>query len=65
MKPTDLTLNEQMRITAHEIVKRKGLLDITDEDAANLKAGRDGVISDLDTIVDHFYGILVEIDEVP
>ncbi|HAS89054.1 MAG TPA: GGDEF domain-containing protein [Desulfovibrio sp.] len=65
MKPTDLTLNEQMRITAHEIVKRKGLLDITDEDAANLKAGREGVIFDLDTIVDHFYGILVEIDEVP
>ncbi|WP_034602743.1 GGDEF domain-containing protein [Maridesulfovibrio frigidus] len=64
MKPTDLTLNEQLRITSHEIAKRKGLLDISDEDAKILLDTKPIIISDLDTIVEDFYDILVEVEGV-
>ncbi len=64
MKPTDLTLNEQLRITAHEILKRKGLLDITQDDAAVMLEAKPLITSDLDSIVEAFYGVLVELEGV-
>lgn len=64
MKPTDLTLNEQMRLTNFEIDKRKGLLSISDEEAQVLKDAKAIVVDDLDAIVESFYGQLVEIEGV-
>jgi len=64
MKPTDLTLNEQLRITAHEILKRKDLLSITDQDAGVLREAKPLITSEMDTIVETFYSILVDLEGV-
>lgn len=64
MKPTDLTLDEQLRITAHEIVKRKDLLSISDADAGVLREAKPLITSELDTIVENFYATLVDLEGV-
>ncbi|CCH49039.1 diguanylate cyclase domain-containing protein [Pseudodesulfovibrio piezophilus] len=64
MKPTDLTLNEQLRITDHEIIKRKGLLFITEEDAKILLAIKPLVANNLVDIVEKFYDKLVGLEGV-
>lgn len=65
MKPTDMTLNEQLRITAREIIKRKGLLSISDDDAKTLKEAKPIIVGDLDAIVGTFYDTLVDLEGVP
>lgn len=64
MKPTDMTLNEQLRITAHEIVKRKGLLAIADVDAGVMLEAKPQITEKLDEIVEIFYGKLVDLEGV-
>lgn len=64
MKPTDFTLDEQLRITAHEIIRRKKTLDITDEDIQTLLEAKPIIISELNEIVESFYAELLEIEEV-
>lgn len=64
MKPTDQTLNEQLRITAHEISKRKRLLEITEDEAASLREAKPLITSDLDDIVESFYSRLVDMEGV-
>lgn len=65
MKPTDFTLNEQLRITPHEIIRRKKNLDITDEDIQTLLETKPIILSDLEEIVKNFYEELVEVEGVP
>lgn len=65
MKPTDLTLNEQMRLTSFEIDKRKELLAISADDVKVLLEAKSVIVDDLDTIVEAFYKQLVNIDAVP
>lgn len=64
MKPTDLTLDEQLRITAHEIIRRKKIFHISDEDIQNLLEVKPVILSELDDIVTNFYTKLVEVEGV-
>lgn len=64
MKPTDMTLNEQLRITAHEIVKRKELLGLAEGDAGLLLEAKPLITEKLDEIVETFYGQLVDLEGV-
>lgn len=61
MKPTDMTLNEQLRISGHEVEKRKSLLGITDRDIAVLREAKSFITADLDSIVETFYAEVVEL----
>lgn len=65
MKPTDLTLNEQMRITAHEIVKRKKLFNISEEDMQRLIEIKPIILAETEEIANTFYAQLVEVEGVP
>ncbi len=64
MKPTDQTLNEQLRITEREIESRKKLLGIDPGGEALLREVKPLVVADLDGIVESFYETLVELDGV-
>ncbi|WP_290924979.1 GGDEF domain-containing protein [Halodesulfovibrio sp.] len=64
MKPTDFTLDEQMRITAHEIVKRKSLFHISEEDMLTLLEIKPVILADIEDIVNSFYAELVEVEGV-
>lgn len=64
MKPTDLTLDEQLRITAHEIAWRKKIFNISEEDIETLLEVKPIILSDLENIVTTFYTKLVEIEGV-
>ena len=64
MKPTDLTLDEQLRITAHEIIRRKKLFQITEKDIQTLLEVKPIILTELDDIVTTFYTKLVEVEGV-
>lgn len=64
MQPTDLTLNEQLRITAHEIAWRKKIFHISEKDIETLLEVKPIILSDLEDIVTTFYTKLVEIEGV-
>lgn len=64
MKQTELTLLEQMRITAFEVEHRKALLGFTEADADCLTKMRTAVRGVIDDVVDEFYRRQTEIDEI-
>ncbi|SIO19192.1 GGDEF domain-containing protein [Halodesulfovibrio marinisediminis] len=65
MRPTDFTLNEQLRITTHEISRRKHLLDLTDDEIKTLNEAKPIILSDLENITNLFYKELVEMEGAP
>lgn len=63
MKPTDMTLSEQLRITSHEIVRRKDYMDILPSDEKILLEAKPLIAQDVDVIVEEFYVSLLRFDE--
>ncbi|UZP67066.1 GGDEF domain-containing protein [Desulfovibrio mangrovi] len=63
-RPTDLTLNEQLRITSVEIQRRKELMGITEEDEKLLHELRPAIARDVVEIVSEYYEFLVDFYEV-
>lgn len=61
---TDLTLLEQMRITAFDIEHRKALLGFTAHDAESLAKLRPAIREALPAIVREFYEQQVQVDEI-
>jgi len=64
MNRTDLTLLEQMRISEIDIIRRKELLGLTEEDVQNLVSVKSLIEDKIDDIVLEFYGIQTSIDEI-
>ncbi len=63
MKPTDLTLLEQLKITDREIERRLAHMNITSKEKALVQGFRSHIAGQVDHIVDQFYGKMIEIDE--
>ncbi|SHJ12785.1 GGDEF domain-containing protein [Halodesulfovibrio aestuarii] len=65
MKPTDLTLNEQLRITTRELSKRKKAFNISEKSIQTLLEAKPIIFAELDDIVNDFYKELLNVDGVP
>lgn len=64
MHDLSLSLLEQMNITEHELDRRKGLMDITEEDEVLLKACEEWLLPLIPTVVQQFYAHQIKIPEV-
>ena len=64
MRPTDLTLGEQLKITEREIRRRQELFNISEQDVAAMVQMKPQISSVVDEIVDEFYATQVDIDEI-
>jgi len=64
LKPTDLTLMEQINLTDREIARRKHLFDFVPEDEARLLAVKPFIEREMDTIIQRFYDKQLENPEV-
>lgn len=64
MRRSDLTLMQQMKITAREIERRKKLLDLTEADAEILNGLKPVIITYVDDICEEFYNRLLNFDEM-
>ncbi len=64
MKTTSQTLIEQLKITRHEIDRRKKYLNFTDENVRTLTSLRGLVADNIDAIIDHFYDKILPFDEM-
>ena len=64
MRQTELTLLEQMRITAFEVDQRKVLLDFLDADVECLMKMYAVMRAGIDAVADEFYQRQIEIDEI-
>ncbi len=64
MKQTEKTLLEQMRVTDFEVVHRKGLFSLNDQDVLALKAAKPIIDVHIDALVDSFYGLQTAVPEI-
>ncbi|NVK37424.1 MAG: GGDEF domain-containing protein [Gammaproteobacteria bacterium] len=64
MRRTQQTLLEQMQLGDLEILRRKELLGLNDEDLALLARQKESIEQNIDVIVDEFYERQTEIDEI-
>lgn len=64
MRPTDLTLLEQLRVTDLDLETRKSLYGLTDEDVARLASVRSVVEQRLDDVVARFYEAQTAVPEI-
>ncbi len=64
MLDLSLSLAEQMRITEHEIDRRKTLMNITDNDESLLKACEEWVVPLIPSIVEKFYQHQTQVPEI-
>lgn len=64
MRPTDMNLREQMRITDRELDRRADLLRISEKDGTLLRKSKPTIAEDLDLIVDEFYETLLKTHEI-
>jgi diguanylate cyclase (GGDEF)-like protein len=64
MKITDQTLLEQMKISDHEIERRKDMFDITDDLVETLAACKPMMVENLDTVTEAFYTRQIEFSEI-
>ena len=64
MRQTELTLLEQMRITAFEVDHRKVLLDFSAADVECLMKMYAVMRAGIDAVADEFYQRQIEIDEI-
>ncbi|HIJ79009.1 MAG: GGDEF domain-containing protein [Desulfobulbaceae bacterium] len=64
MRPTDLTLGEQLKMTEREIRRRQELFNITEQDIAAMVQLKPLIASVVDEIVDEFYNMQVDVDEI-
>ena len=64
MKTTNLTLLKQLKLSPHEIARRKEYLDIDDPCREALASMRGVVRANIDTIVERFYDRILSFDEM-
>ncbi len=64
MKTTSQTLIKQLKITRHEIERRKKYLNFTDENVRTLTLLRGLIADNIDEIIDHFYDQILTFDEM-
>ncbi len=64
MRRTQQTLLEQMQLGDLEILRRKELLGLNDEDLSLLASQKESIQQNIDVIVDEFYERQTEIDEI-
>lgn len=64
MKTTAQTLIEQLKISKHEIERRKEYLDFTEIDVLTLTSLKDLIVKNIDDIVDNFYKKILPFDEI-
>jgi len=64
MNVTNYTLLEQLRISDRDIKRRKELLDFTQEDKNILLSLKPLIAEFIDIIVDDFYSVQVEVEEI-
>lgn len=64
MKQTERTLLEQMRFTDFEVVQRKNLFSLDENDVAALKSAKPVIDANIDELVDAFYGVQTSIPEI-
>jgi diguanylate cyclase len=64
MKRTDQSLLEQMQVTHFEIMRRKELFAVSDEDEARLKNAKPVILAALDEIVEEFYEAQTNTSEI-
>lgn len=64
MKHTELTLCEQMHIGVQTVERRLRLVGVTREDCATLKRFKSVITANAEELVDEFYDVLANVDEV-
>jgi diguanylate cyclase (GGDEF)-like protein len=64
MKHTELTLCEQMHIGVQAVERRLRLVGVTREDCATLKRFKAAITANVEDLLDEFYGVLANVDEV-
>jgi len=64
MKTSSLTLIKQLKITPHEIERRKEYLEIDDACMESLVSMKDIVRDNIDDIVERFYARIIPFDEM-
>lgn len=64
MRPTDLNLGEQLKMTDREIRRRLELLQISEDDIADMLRLKQEIAPLVDSIVEEFYAMQVEEDEI-
>ena len=64
MRPTDLTLGEQLKMTDREIRRRLELLRITEHDIAEMVRLKPEISALVEEIVEEFYAMQVEEEEI-
>ncbi len=64
MNPTKRTLLEQMRVNEMEVMKRKQLIGLSEQDAELLKGVKDEILQQIDHIVTVFYEHQTSVDEI-
>ncbi len=64
MKHTELTLCEQMHIGVQAVERRLRLVGVTREDCATLKRFKAVITANVEELLDEFYDVLANVDEV-